>query len=166
MLISTGVEYNEGYRYFLGTEESAQNNGVGVCRIGAVSYSKLEDAIAYANNNPSVENIVIFMTNNYTLPAGYYTLPANATIVVPMSDTQEKEINLTAPRIVFNDGKTETPYSSIIPTEFRRLTFAGGVNMEVFGDIELTCSQYASNEAYTSQPVGAYGRLVLEEGSR
>jgi hypothetical protein len=165
MLISTGVEYNEGYRYFLGTEESAQNNGVGVCRIGAVSYSKLEDAIAYANNNPSVENIVIFMTNNYTLPAGYYTLPANATIVVPMSDTQEKEINLTAPRIVFNDGKTETPYSSIIPTEFRRLTFAGGVNMEVFGDIELTCSQYASNEAYTSQPVGAYGRLVLEEGS-
>ncbi len=165
MLISTGVEYNEGYRYFLGTEESAQNNGVGVCRIGAVSYSKLEDAIAYANNNPSVENIVIFMTNNYTLPAGYYTLPANATIVVPMSDTQEKEINLTAPRIVFNDVKKETPYSSIIPTEFRRLTFAGGVNMEVFGDIELTCSQYASNEAYTSQPVGAYGRLVLEEGS-
>ena len=165
MLISTGVEYNEGYRYFLGTEESAQNNGVGVCRIGAVSYSKLEDAIAYANNNPSVENIVIFMTNNYTLPAGYYTLPANATIVVPMSDTQEKEINLTAPRIVFNDVKRETPYSSIIPTEFRRLTFAGGVNMEVFGDIELTCSQYASNEAYTSQPVGAYGRLVLEEGS-
>lgn len=165
MLISTGVEYNEGYRYFLGTEESVQNNGVGVCRIGAVSYSKLEDAIAYANNNPAVQNIVIFMTNNYTLPAGYYTLPANATIVVPMSDTQEKEVNLTAPRVVFNDQRTETPYVSIQPNEFRRLTFASGVNMDVFGQIELTCSQYASNEAYTSQPVGAYGRLVLEEGS-
>ena len=164
MLVSAGVEYNEGYRYFIGTEEAAVANGAGVCRIGEVSYAKLEDAIAYANNNPSVENIVIFMTNNYTLPAGYYTLPANATIVVPMSDTQEKEVNMTAPRVVFNDQKTETPYTSILPTEFRRLTFASGVNMNVFGQIEMTCSQYASNEAYTGQPVGPYGRVVLEEG--
>lgn len=165
MLVSAGVEYNEGYRYFLGTAEAAQVNNVGVCRIGTVSYAKLEDALAYANNNPSVENIVIFMTNDYVLPAGYYTLPANATIVVPMSDTQEKEVNKTTPCVIFNDQRTETPYTSMLPTEFRRLTFASGVNMEVFGQIELTCSQYASNEAYTSQPVGAYGRLQMEEGS-
>lgn len=165
MLVSAGVEYNEGYRYFLGTAESAVANGAGVCRIGNVSYAKLEDAIAYANNNPSVQNIVIFMTNNYTLPAGYYTLPANATIVVPMSDSQEKEVNMTAPRIIFNDVNNTTPYTSIQPTEFRRLTFASGVNMDMFGDIELTCSQYASNEAYTAQPVGPYGRLVMEENS-
>ena len=165
MNVSAGVEYNEGYRYFLGTTESALSNGVGVCRIGTTSYAKLEDAIAYANNNPSVENIVIFMTNDYTLPAGYYTLPANATIVVPMSDTQEKEVNMTAPRIIFNDVNNATPYTSIQPTEFRRLTFASGVNMDLFGDIELTCSQYASNEAYTAQPVGPYGRLVMEENS-
>ncbi len=165
MNVSAGVEYNEGYRYFLGTSESALANGVGVCRIGTTSYAKLEDAIAYANNNPSVENIVIFMTNDYTLPAGYYTLPANATIVVPMSDTQEKEVNLIAPRVVFNDQRKETPYVAIQPEEFRRLTFASGVNMNVFGTIELTCSQYASNEAYTSQPVGFYGHLVMEEGS-
>lgn len=165
MNISAGVEYNEGYRYFLGTTESALANGVGVCRIGTTSYARLEDAIAYANNNPSEENIVIFMTNNYTLPAGYYTLPANATIVVPMSDTQEKEVNMTAPRVVFNDQNTATPYTSILPTEFRRLTFAPGVNLDMYGDIELTCSQYASNEAYTAQPCGAYGRMVLEENS-
>ena len=165
MLISAGVEYNEGYRYFLGDAETAKLNGVGVCRIGTVSYAKLEDALAYANNNPSVENIVIFMTNDYVLPAGYYTLPANATIVVPMSDTQEKEVNKTTPCVIFNDVSRETPYTSMLPTEFRRLTFASGVNMEVFGQIELTCSQYASNEAYTSQPVGAYGRLEMAEGS-
>jgi len=165
MNISAGVEYNEGYRYFLGTSESALANGVGVCRIGTTSYARLEDAIAYANNNPLVENIVIFMTNDYTLPAGYYTLPANATIVVPMSDSQEKEVNMTAPRIIFNDVNNTTPYTSIQPTEFRRLTFASGVNMDMFGDIELTCSQYASNEAYTAQPVGPYGRLVMEENS-
>ena len=165
MLVSAGVEYNEGYRYFLGDSESASANGVGVCRIGTTSYAKLEDALAYANNNPS-EALVIFMTNDYVLPAGYYTLPEKATLVVPMSDSQEKEINMTAPRVVFNDQMTATPYTSIVPTEFRRLTFASGVNMEVFGNIELTCSQYASNEAYTSQPCGAYGHLVMEEGSR
>lgn len=163
--VSAGVEYSEGYRYFLGTTEAALANGVGVCRIGEVSYAKLEDAISYANNNPSVADIVIFMTNNYTLPAGYYTLPANATIVVPMSDEQEKEVNATAPRIIFNDINTATPYTSIQPTEFRRLTFAAGVNLDLFGAIEVTCSQYASNEAYTAQPVGPYGRLVMEEGS-
>ena len=163
MLISAGVDYNEGYRYFLGDAESAKANGAGVCRIGDVSYVTLEDALAYANNNPSVEDIVIFMTNDYVLPAGYYTLPENATIVVPMSDTQAKEVNITAPRVAFHDVDRSRPY--VEPTEFRRLTFANGVNMEVFGNIELTCTQFASNEAYTSQPYGSYGRLVLEAGS-
>ena len=166
MLISAGVEYTEGYRYFLGDSESAVANGAGVCRIGTTSYATLEDALAYANNNPNKE-LVIFMTNNYTLPAGYYTLPAKATIVVPMSDTQEKEINYTAPRLVYNDinAAESDRYDHNLPTEFRRLTFASGVNMDVFGDIELTCTQFTTNEAYTSQPVGAYGRLVMEEGS-
>ena len=166
MLVSAGVEYNEDYRYFLGTAESALDNGVGVCRIGTTSYARLEDALAYANNNPN-EELVIFMTNDYTLPAGYYTLPANATIVVPMSDTQAKEINYTAPRLVYNDinNASSNSYENNPLTEFRRLTFANGVKMDVFGDIELTGTQYSTNEAYTSQPVGPYGRLVMEEGS-
>lgn len=160
-------DWNEGWRY-IAVDESKTTTleaGVPACRIGTVGYTKLEDALAYANNNPS-EALVIFMTNDYVLPAGYYTLPEKATLVVPMSDSQEKEINMTAPRVIFNDELTETPYTSIMPTEFRRLTFANGVNMDLFGTIELTCSQYASNEAYTSQPVGPYGRLVMEEGSR
>ena len=165
-LVSAGTEYEEGYRYFLGDAESALENGVGVCRIGTTSYSRLEDALAYANNNPN-EELVIFMTNDYTLPAGYYTLPAKATIVVPMSDAQAKEINYTAPRLVYNDinNSPSNSYANNPLTEFRRLTFANGVNMDVFGDIELTGTQYSTNEAYTSQPVGPYGRLVMEEGS-
>lgn len=165
-LVSAGVEYEEDYRYFLGDAESALTNGVGVCRIGTTSYARLEDALAYANNNPN-EEVVIFMTNNYTLPAGYYTLPAKATIVVPMSDKQAKEINYYAPRLVYNDinAAESDRYENNLPTEFRRLTFASGVNMDVFGDIELTCTQFTTNAAYTSQPVGAYGRLVMEEGS-
>jgi len=163
MLISAGVEYDEGYHYFLGDAASGIANGVGVCRIGTTSYARLEDAIAYANNNPAEENVVIFMTNNYTLPAGYYTLPANATIVVPMSDTPAKEVNKIVPRVTFHDLDRSHPY--VTPYEFRRLTFANGVNMDVFGAIEMTCTQFASNEAYTAQPYGPYGHLVMEEGS-
>ena len=165
MQVIYSVEANEGYAYFLGDAESAKANGVGVCRIGDVSYARLEDALDYANNNLGVENIVIFMTNDYVLPEGNYTLPANATLVVPMSDTPNKEVNKRVPRIPFHDLDRSHPYSENTPYEFRRLTFANGVNMEVFGDIELTCTQFASNEAYTGQPVGAYGHLVMEEGS-
>lgn len=165
-------DYNDGYRNIAvadtingnpATQADRIAAGVPAARIGTTGYTKLEDAIAYANNNPSEENIVIFMTNDYTLPAGYYTLPANATIVVPMSDDQAKEVNKTAPRVSFNDADRSTPY--VQPTEFRRLTIASGVNMDVFGNIEMTCSQFASNEAYTGQPTGAYGHIVMEEGS-
>lgn len=180
--LTTGVEYNEGYRHFLGTQDAAKNNGVGVCRIGETSYATLEDALAYAKNIDSREKdidedkktkVIIFMTNDYTLPAGYYTIPANTTIVVPMDDNQEKSVNETAPKIVFysKNGRLDTDkeknhYSKNKPTEYRRLTFAKGVNMDVFGAIEMTSKQYSSDEAYTGQPVGPYGHLVMEEGSR
>ncbi|MBO5619864.1 MAG: hypothetical protein J5902_07755 [Paludibacteraceae bacterium] len=162
MNVSAGTEYNAGYIYYVGDDETAQLSGVGVCRIGTTPYATLEDALAYANNNPSKE-VVIVMLNDYVLPAGYYTLPAKATLVVPMSDTQTKEVNQFAPRVSFHDMDRSHPY--VQPTEFRRLTFANGVNMEVHGAIEVTCSQFASNEAYTSQPYGPYGHLVMETGS-
>jgi hypothetical protein len=163
-VVKGSQDYIDGYRYIAVAEDADLASVVPACRIGSVEYNTLEDAIAYANNNPSKE-VVIFMLRDYTLPAGYYTLPAKATIVVPMSDEQAKEINLVPLHITFNDIHSENPYVENFPQEFRRLTFAEGVNMEVFGDIEVTCTQLASNEAYTSQPVGPYGRLVLAPGS-
>lgn len=163
--LTAGVEYNEGYQYFLGTQDAAKKNGVAVCRIGETGYATLEDALAYANNNKDKE-VIIFMTRDYTLPAGYYTVPKEATIVVPMDDNQEKLVNEVAPKLIFNDAtEPESHYDKQTTKEFRRLTFAKGVNIDVFGAIEMTCTQYSSNEAYTGQPVGPYGHLVMEEGS-
>ena len=159
MNVSAGVEYEEGYRFFVGNTEDALNSGVGVCRIGSTSYARLEDAIAYANNNPQAEGLVILMTNNYTLPAGYYTLPANATIVVPMDAAQDNSNSVVR--------RTVKAYQK--PTEFRRLTFASGVKMEVFGAIEVSCTQHAydvGNGGYNSNPWGPYGHLVLEEDTK
>ena len=159
MNVAAGTEYEEGYRYFVGNAADALASNVGVCRIGSTSYAKLEDAIAYANNNPTEEGIIILMTNDCVLPAGYYTLPANATIVVPKDDSQENSNSIVR--------RTVLAYQK--PSEFRRLTFASGVNMQVFGSIEVSCLQHAndvSNHGYNSNPWGPYGHLILEENTK
>lgn len=154
--VLAGTEYAEGYRYFIGNDVT----GIGVCRIGTTSYATLEAALAYANNNPT-QDVVIIMTNDYTLPAGYYTLPAKATLIVPMSDEQETGYEIV--NRVSNNSVSHTDY--VQPYEFRRLTFAYGVNIDVHGTIELTCTQRASDDGYAAMPHGPYGHLVMEEGS-
>lgn len=155
---TAGPEAREGYNFFVGSQEAAQASNVSVCRIGTTAYSSLEDALSYANNNPN-EELFIFMENNYVLPAGYYTLPAKATLVVPMSDDQTtvyKTVERVGHKAVGNP---------VQPTEFRCLTLANGANLDVRGKIELSCKQYVGSTTVTGIPYGPYGHLVLEEGS-
>ena len=157
--VLAGTEYNAGYRYFIGTRAVAKASGVGVCRIGTTPYTTLEDALAYANNTNAT--VTIIMLNDYTLPAGYYTLPAKATLIVPMSN--EQETGYANINRVSNNSASHTDY--VQPTEFRRLTFANGVNMDVYGTIEITGTQRASDDAYAAMVHGSYGLLVMDEGS-
>ncbi len=152
---TAGAEARAGYAFFAGSQEAAQASNVSVCRIGKTAYASLEEAFAYANNNPSKE-VVIFMENDYTLKAGYYTIPENATLVIPMSDEQDATYSIV-PR---ESGDTPSPYA------FRTLTLENGVNMTVLGTIELTCTQYckSGNEAQ-SIPGGPYGHMILKPGS-
>ena len=153
---TAGPEYREGYKFFVGDQAAAQASNVSVCRINTTPYPSLEDALAYANNNPS-KSVTIFMENDYTLPAGYYTLPANATLVVPMSDDQ----NIAYPYITH---RSESAYPT--PYVFRTLTFASGVNMSVLGTIELSGEQFSKGgDPEQSIPGGPYGRLILKPGS-
>lgn len=148
---TAGPEFREGYEFFVGDQATAQACNVSVCRIGPVSYATLEEALAYANN--SGKEVIIIMENDYTLPAGYYTLPANATLVVPMSDDQNGP-NLIVPR---EDG--------LVPAvSFRKLIFESGVHMTVLGTIEVTGTQYGSGTTM-GVPGGNYGHLILKPGS-
>jgi hypothetical protein len=149
---TAGAEFREGYAYFVGDQEAAQASNVSVCRIGHTSYNSLDEALAYANN--SGEEVIIIMENDYTLKAGYYTLPANATLVVPMSNDQETA-NQIVPRSTENIAA---------PVSFRKLILESGVNMEVAGTIELTCTQYGKGETM-GVPGGKYGHLILKPGS-
>lgn len=149
---TAGAEFRDGYNFFAGDQAAAQASNVSVCRIGHTSYNSLEEALAYANN--SGEDVIIIMENDYTLKAGYYTIPSNATLIVPMSNDQE-----TANRVVPRET-SGTP----APVAFRKLIFESGVNMEVAGTIELTCTQYGSGETM-GIPGGNYGHLIMKPGS-
>lgn len=149
---TAGPEFREGYEFFVGDQDAAQVSNVSVCRIGQTSYSSLEDALAYANN--SGKQVIIIMENDYTLKAGYYTLPANATLIVPMSNEQSTA-NPLVPR-----------QTGSIPAlnSFRKLILAKDVNFEVAGTIELTCMQHGSGESM-GVPGGNYGHLIMKPGS-
>ena len=155
---TSGAEYREDYNFFAGSAEDAQAAGVSVCHIGGTSYSSLEDALAYANNTS--EDVTIIIDNDYTLPAGYYTLPANAAILIPYYDEQG---SMTP--IVDRINKVDAP-SLRTPFEWRRLTLAEGVNLDVFGTIEVSGRQYSNGNLHSGDIFGAYGHLHLNKGSK
>ncbi len=149
---TAGAEARAGYAFFTGSQDAAQASNVSVCRIGHTSYNSLEEALAFANN--SGQEVVIIMENDYVLQAGYYTLPSNATLIVPMSNEQETA-NQIVPRST-DDIPT--------PVLFRKLTFESGVNLEVAGTLEVTCTQYGKGETM-GIPGGNFGHLILKPGS-
>ena len=133
-----------------------------VCKIGATSFDKLEDALAYVNSYPDQEMTIIMLTD-YTLPAGTYTLPKKATLVVPMSDEQETAY----PNVEYISHNSAAPENVwVTPTKFRSLTFAEGVKMNVYGTIELSGKLHASSDDYTSLPYGPYGLLHMSETAK
>lgn len=158
--VPAGQEYIAGYRYFIGDYAAVKAAGVGVCTIGETAYSSLEDALAYANNNPG-DTVVIVMKNDYILPTGYYTLPANATLLVPFEAGQETGYPMLT-RIAKNSVQS---IDYIRPFEYRRLTMANGANLDVFGTIEVSGRQFASDEAYAAVPYAGYGMINMEAGS-
>lgn len=158
--VPAGQEFIAGYRYFIGDYAAVLAAGVGVCTIGETAYSSLEDALAYANNNPG-ETVVIVMKNDYILPAGYYTLPANATLLIPFEAGQETGYPMLT-RIAKNSVQS---IDYIRPFEYRRLTMAHGANLDVFGTIEVSGRQFASDEAYAAVPYAGYGMIDMEAGS-
>ena len=135
-----------------------------VCKIGATSFATLEEALAYVNSYPEQEMTIIMLTD-YTLPAGTYTLPAKATLVVPMSDEQETGFP-NVEYISHNSAAPENTWEKDKPKKFRSLTFENGVNMNVYGTIELSGKLHASSDDYTSSPYGPYGLLDMNEGAK
>lgn len=161
---TAGPEAREGYAFFAGDQAAAQASNVPVCRIGGTAYATLEEALSFAANHPD-DNPIIILENDYTLKAGYYTIPANATLIVPMSNDQEtanREVPRTTDPYYKNDKGVITDNR---PVSFRKLIFENGVNMEVAGAFEMTGTQYYYSTDNMGIPGGNFGHLIMKPGS-
>lgn len=154
-LKTTLPEYTEGYRY----KVTSDMTGEVVCKIGNDRYATLEEALQYVNLHS--DNYTIVMVADYTLPAGEYVLPENATLLIPYKDSQ---VDILGPNPVWVNKYSEpTPTT---PYAYRKLTFASGVNLTVKGKIEASSTLYINQSKWTGIVGGPYGWLQLNEGSR
>lgn len=150
-LPTTSTEYGEGYRYAI---RPTTDLGVTVCKIGSTPYSTLEEALEFVNKNTGTE-YTILMVADYTLPAGNYTLPAKATLLVPYKSNQTEAI-----------GTSHSLNSSTSTrSAFKTLTFASGAKMTVYGTIEASAQQHETNQQLSGKVAGPYGYMVLNGGS-
>lgn len=155
------TEKGQGYNYRIDNES---NPGYVVCKVYnsskslVNSYKTLQEALQYVNAN-STTNYVIVMVADHVLPAGDYTLPSKATLVVPES-VDRKEAQGTTPERV-------TALSTPSPSLFLTLTFASGANMTVNGTVETVAKMNsgAGGAAISGAPTGPYGLIHLRKGS-
>ena len=146
--------YSGGYRFRV---LSADNPLVGVCDANGRIFTTLEDAFAYANNNTGTTMTIRLKVANYTLPAGNYTIPAKATLLIPYSKEQT-ELHTAIERV--------TEY--VTPSLYCKLTLADGVNINLLGKIEVAGKQNAAGQGANGAgiPSGTFGQLVMNSGSK
>ncbi len=154
--LTAGTEFNAGYKYHVRPETVVNDP---VCKIGSTGYATLEEALEFVNKNSGTA-YTIYMVKDYTLPAGNYTLPAKATLLVPY-----KTGTGTGATTAIGSGGSSYVTTNTTPSRFRKLTFANGVNMSVLGTIEVSGQKYLTSSNATGIPTGPYGQLVLEENA-
>ena len=151
--LELGQDYTDGYRFCI----KDKNSNPSVCKIveqsGTTYYSSLADALAYAYANSSAMTIIL-TAFEHTLPAGNYTLPKNATLLVPFD--VEGTISTNSP-IYVEGGNTA-------PTPFRILTLAENTNIVVHGSICVN-SRLRDYQNMNGAQHGACGMMNMMTGS-
>ncbi|MBQ3633395.1 MAG: InlB B-repeat-containing protein, partial [Paludibacteraceae bacterium] len=155
--VPSGTKFHkEGYRFVL---SNGDNPNYVVATANGKNFSTLEDAILYANNNAGIGMTILMKVPEYTLPAGTYTIPANATLLLP------KDAEQTSPRIII-DRETSSG-SKPSPSVYQTLTLASGAHLYVHGNIEVGGRQHTYGTPFTGCPVGPYCSLLsMESGSQ
>ena len=147
--------YDEGYRYIL---TDGENPNYVVATANGKNFGSVADAILYANNNPNTEMTILLTVPDATLPAGNYTIPAKATLLVPYKANQEPH------------SIVERVYMKayVTPTPFCKLTLESGAHIDVYGTIETGGRQnaYQQSNYPNGAPTEAFGWLYLSNDSR
>ena len=152
-LDETHADYADGYRYTIATENPSPYV---CCIVGGAYYATLEAALQYTQDHSGTFTIV--MTQNYTLPAGDYVLPANATLIVPRKFGQTT---------ITENGNPEIADKIIavgLNENFLCLTMASDAHLNVDGKIGVSGEMYCTQSGGVSNQ-SPYGRIHMESGS-
>ena len=153
--LTSGEVYNEGYR-----RQISDNSGAVVCKVYQGSTLKkscqsVEEALQYTQQN-SGTTLVIVVVENCVLSAGDHILPSNATLFVPYKDGQTSI-----------DTHPSRYYGYTTPSPYKKLSFAAGAHLDVWGKIQAGGRQAATGQmdGKNGCPHEKYGWIYLHEGS-
>lgn len=151
------ADYAAGYRYTVGNSPNAA-----VAKIGDMYFPSLASALSYVNNNPSLNSTIVLLDDD-NLPAGKYTLPAKATLLIPYKAEQETIKEHPERRPTDKNDKREY----VTPSCFRKLTLENGARLDIFGKVQTGGVQIAKEQigGTNGVPTDAYGMIYMEEGS-
>ncbi|MCR4665038.1 MAG: hypothetical protein K5660_06700 [Paludibacteraceae bacterium] len=127
----------------------------GACRIGQTVFRTLEEALAYAGEQPQQTHTIVMQTD-YTLPSGDYLIPGRTVLLVPANIDQNPGYGINGS--VISERRIDTyPYL--------RLTLDEGVRLRCEGSIETGGRQSA-----VMSPRGSvcttYGVLDIRRGAK
>ena len=145
-----------GYKYIL---SDGENPNYVAFKANNINFSTLEDALDYANQNSGTTMTILQVVADYTFDVpGNYTLPANATLLIPY---QGQTAAKTSVERVNESGNLPTSANCI-------LRMASGVTLNAFGNIEVGCKQNVEGqgESGIGCPVGTFGQIIMSPGSK
>ena len=126
--------------------------------VGNSTCTSLEQAISAATQG---QHKTILQLQDYTVPAGNYTIPAGVTLLIPYDEDQLVPCP-SVPRVGNENATSGSAYKT--------LTLGSGVKIDVYGTIEVSGRQAtgvsgAGGEDGIGCPTGDYGCLYMGAGS-
>lgn len=127
--------------------------------VGEATFMDFEPALQYAATAAGRgEKVTILQLKDYTIPAGYYTIPEGVTLLIPRNASQT--------RLEHHPTREYNVYTT--PSCFRKLTLSEGVHLDVFGTIQTGGMQSAKGtvgSCYNGTPSNTYGMIVMGANS-
>lgn len=151
-------EYPNYYAYFdvVGADNAFM--------VGFHQMATWEEALAAAKANAPCNMLLL---KDYTIPAGYYTIPEGVTLIIPKDADQVSPKGNIIQR--YKKIKSDGNWSecAISKTAYRKLTLQDGCHLDVFGTIEVGGMQDIVGQgiAGVGHPAGTYGQLIVKEGA-
>ena len=153
--LTRGETWNEGYRYEVLPKSQARN--FRVIADGVSNYfTSFADLNTFINASSSPVIQIFLIVPEYTVPAGNYTIPSVAALVIPY------DFDCT-----IKTDDPEHPYTSpTAPSVYRKLILANGANITVnSGGYISVGGTSQGGQPYGGAVHGKYGQIDMKSGS-